>query len=211
MSMPDIGSRVAIRGPRHEMLNASRIEEASDDRLVVTQPAALPDGHPYEPGVEFAVSWPNERGLTVVPVRLAAARVEVGMPLWYLEITGEPWVEQRREFVRTPISGAVRLTFTASRSATFIAPLLDLSEAGLRCSMAAADAVKHSDPNAPLRLQLDLDGERFDLTGTLARRQQNAMRVDLVDLVAIFDKPVQRADDLRRIVFAEQLRARRSR
>ena len=55
-------------------------------------------------------------------------------------------------------------------------------------------------------------GDReFALPGRILSHRPSARRADLVELVVVFDEPVNDADALRKQVYAEQLRARRTR
>ena len=105
---PDINDPVVLRDPE-EQLYRSRVEGLEPGVIVVARPFDLLAAQVHDVGAEFHVTWSTERGVAVLPTRLADAHREGTVPLWSLEIIGDGWIEQRRAFVRDPAAGALSL------------------------------------------------------------------------------------------------------
>lgn len=189
---------------------ASRIEDLGDGALTVARPLDLPAEHRFEVDSEVFVTWREPTGVEVRPGRLRDVRREANVSLWDIELTGAGWREQRRSFVRAAVPGKVTLRWAASDGSGGVAscPLLDLSEAALRCRTTVAELATAEAAGRGVRIELETPDKTFELTGEVLRgvpdREPAAWQ-----LVVVFTDPGKAADELRRIVFAQQLRDRR--
>lgn len=188
----------------------SRIEDVGDGVLVLARPLTLPIEHEFGIGRQLFVSWPDPEGLTLGTVTLVHTRTREHLGLWATRVE-ELHRQQRRQFVRVPALGPIELAATGGEPGAPFAHvaghLLDLSEAGLRCALADADA--EAVAGAPeLLASFTLDGNRFTVPAVLLR-VESARREDRVSqCVLTFDIDERNAAELRRLVFKEQLRVR---
>ena len=83
--------------------------------------------------------------------------------------------------------------------------LLDISEAAARCALRETDA-RLIAPSMPLTVSFSLDDRRFTLPATALRVEPDRRDDDAAELVLSFDIDEADAAELRRLVFAEQLR-----
>lgn len=208
---PDINDPVVLRD-HDEQLYRSRVEGLEPGVIVVARPFDLLAVQVHDVGAEFQVTWSTERGVAVLPTRLADAHREGTVPLWSLEIAGDGWIEQRRAFVRVPAAGALSLQVHGVEAAEALAgQLVDVSEAALRGAVAAASAKGVVADGVEVTATFRFGERDFALPGRILSHRPSARRADLVELVVVFDEPVNDADALRKQVYAEQLRARRTR
>lgn len=189
----------------------SRIEDVGEALLVLARPLTLPIEHEFEIGSQLFVSWPDPEGLTLATVRLVHTRVREHLGLWVTRVE-ELSRQQRRQFVRVPALGPIELAATGGAPGAAFAhvagQLLDLSEAGLRCALAEADAEAVADAPAVLA-SFTLAGNRFTIQASVLRVMAARRDEQLSQCVLTFDIGEQEAAELRRRVFQEQLRARR--
>lgn len=106
--LPRTGTGIMLRDGA-EAVYPSRIESWDQQRITVVKPMGVPAAFPYALGSSFDVLWTSPTGLHVVRAELTATRSEGPVRLWVLTPVDEPWVEQRRAFVRVPVFGRVRL------------------------------------------------------------------------------------------------------
>lgn len=189
----------------------SRIEDVGEALLVLARPLTLPIGHEFEIGRQLFVSWPDPDGLTLATVTLVDTRVREHLGLWVTRVE-DLHRQQRRQFVRVPALGPIELVATGGAPGAAFAhvagQLLDLSEAGLRCALAKADAEAVADAPA-LLASFSLDGNRFTIPATVLRVEATRRDKQVWQCVLTFDIDEQGAAELRRRVFGEQLRTRR--
>jgi hypothetical protein len=216
---PDINDPVVLRD-HQEQLYRSRVEGLEPGVIVVARPFDLLAAQVYDLGTAFQVTWSSERGVAVLPTRLADAHREGTVPLWSLEVTGDGWIEQRRSFVRVPAAGALTVQLHGVEATEALAgppagplagQLVDISEAALRGAVAAASARGVLAEGVEVTASFRFGDRDFALPGRILSHRPSARRADLVEFVVVFDEPVDDADALRKQVYAEQLRARRTR
>jgi hypothetical protein len=218
--LPAVNALVAVREDDREY--RSRVEDVYADTVVLARPMDLPLGHRFSVGAELMITWTGERGVFVLPGRLAEQQSEGLVNLWTVQVTGQGWVEQRRAYVRAKVAGPVQLEFPAvgqqlteaevtpegGEARLMRGQLVDLSEAALRCVVPFDSVLGGSDVGAVITARLVLDATEFALPSTLQRAQPNVLRPELREVVLLFDQPVWRADELRRIVYTLQLKDR---
>ncbi len=190
---------------------ASRVEDAGPGLLVLARPLTLPLEHDFEVGRLLFVSWPDLTGLTTATGTLIGTRARGSLGLWVVQQLGELSRQQRRQFVRVPAMGPMELIATGDpgQPISHIAGhLLDLSEAALRCALRESDA-RLLASSMELTVGFDLDERRFTLPATILRGQPKRHDGDSVELVLTFRIDEAQAAELRRLIFAEQLRQRR--
>lgn len=206
--------------------------------VAVAVPRSLPgELEPPQPGDPFELSWPGPRGLVVVPVVLRE-RVRDGVPLWWFEPSGPTDVNQRRSYVRAgvraPFPVRVVLEWELPERGSAAGELQDLSEGGLRVHLrgSGSDACPEG-AGVGVRLTVVdvVDGQgssatapgasgapgsavavdEHELFGTVLRAGRLADAPDAVEaVVQLHEGPAgtRQGDDLRRLVFAWQRRAR---
>lgn len=205
--LPRSGTGIMLRDMA-DAIYPSRIEAVDRDVITVVKPMAVPAAYPYPVGSPFDVLWTDVAGQHVLPAELASARSEGSVRLWELKPVAQPWVEQRREYVRVPAFGRVTVTVPSDEldqtPTALHGYLVDVSEAAMQCSLWA-------DPDDPaliasqqLTVRFTARGVEFDRRGVIfgARRggQDNEMTV-----VIRFDQTAAEATELRREVFAAQV------
>ena len=207
--LPAIHQLVTLRDDLGQEF-ASRVEDADDGALTVARPLDLPVEHRLQVGAEVFTTWLLPTGIEVRPGRLTGVRKEGLVSLWDIELTEPGWREQRRSFVRAAVPGKVTLQWKSDEDVQRVARglLLDLSEAGLRCTTSSEELGDEGRPRLPLRLTVETSEQKFELDGEILRVGP-AREAGLWQVVALFTEPGKAADDLRRIVFAQQLRDRR--
>lgn len=200
-----IGTGVILRDLREEVFR-SRVESWFGSVLTVVKPMGVPAAYPYPPGTAFDLLWTEASGLHVLPVELARSRAERRVRLWDLIVVGEPWIDQRREFVRVPAFGRLSL---AVGETEFHGYLVDVSEAAMQCSVwAEAD-----DPalrcGAAAAAEFTAHGAPFRRTGTVYGVRPAAESNETL-VVIRFSQTDGEAKELRREVFAAQVDMRRT-
>ena len=190
----------------------SRVEDVDGERLVLARPMNLATGEGFAQGDLMDVIWSDPTGLTVLNAELTETRAQGPVGLWVVQPVGEPWREQRRRFVRVPVTGLVRVVPVAPDQygfavASFAARFVDVSEAALRCAVAASDARALS-VGSVLVLVFTVDTEVFELMASVISLARSRRYEDTVDLVAAFEVTEERAMTLRRLVFEQQIRIR---
>lgn len=190
---------------------ASRIEDIGPGLLALARPLTLPFEHEFEIGRLLFVSWPDPDGLTTATGKLVGTRQRGRLGLWVIQQVGGLRRSQRRRFVRVPALGPIELLATDEPGLPFphlAGHLLDVSEAGLRCALREVDA-RQLAPSMELTVSFSLDSKRFTVPAAVHRSEPARRDDDSVELVLTFDIAEAEAADLRRRVFAEQLRQRR--
>jgi len=185
----------------------SRVEDVGDESLVVARPLDLLADHRLEPGTELLVSWAAPNGIAVLPVRLVADGTDGLVAIWTLTPTRDGWIEQRRRYVRVPASGPLQLRLRGADQAVeaLSGTLVDLSEGALRCAvdLSMADALDTDLVSASFHF----GDQQFDIPARIVFRRPVAPPTQVTQLVVLFDEPVREADQLRRQIFAQQLRS----
>ena len=191
----------------------SRVEDVGDGMLTLARPLTLPLEHEFQLGQPLLASWPDPDGLTVATVRLTGTRTREHLGLWVTAVL-ELHRQQRRQFVRVPALGPIELMAVGTESGQpfphVAGQLLDVSEAGLRCVLRSSDADLLA--GAPdLLAGFALAGTRFTMPAAMLRIEPSRKDDQLTECVLTFEVDERESAELRRLVFAEQLRLRRTR
>lgn len=118
----------------------SRLESIDDGTLSVTAPLETNGPDAPRPGQVVEVFWAQPRARIILPCKLV--EVADSPYRWVLEPIAAPVVSNRREYVRGGGGPAVALAGDDER---FDGRLLDISEGGLRCWVAAPAKMKVGD------------------------------------------------------------------
>ncbi len=190
----------------------SRVEDVADGMLTLARPLTLPVEHQFAIGQPLLVSWPDPDGLTLATVTLVETRLREHLGLW-LTAVEDLRRQQRRQFVRVPALGPIELVATGGepgRPFPHVAgQLLDVSEAALRCALRATDAEAVAD-GSELLASFPLAEARFTVPARMLRTEASRRDDGLTECVLAFDIGERESAELRRLVFAEQLRLRRA-
>lgn len=189
----------------------SRVEDVGDGMLTLARPLSLPLEHEFQLGQSLLASWPDPDGLTAATVRLTGTRMREHLGLWVTAVE-ELHRRQRRKFVRVPALGPIELMTIGGEAgqpfAHVAGHLLDVSEAGLRCALRTSDAEALA--GAPgLLASFALAETRFTVPAATLRTEASRKDDQLTECVLTFEIDEREAAELRRMVFAEQLRLRR--
>lgn len=208
---PDVNDLVQLRDSEGREYR-SRVEASSPDLLTVGRPFDLAADHDLRPGATLMVRWTCARGIAVIPVRLVAAFLEGTLPMWSMVVTGDGWIEQRRRYVRVPATGPVRLQMLDNDAPVepIAGHLVDVSEGGVRCSVEALAAARLPHECA-VSASFSIGDRIFTPVGRIGFRRVATHAAGLTELVVVFDEPVKDADALRKQIYAQQLRAPRTR
>lgn len=210
-SRPAVNDPVVLRDA-DEREYRSRVERLGAGRLTVTRPLDLPVEDPPGVGTQLLVTWRQPRGVAVLPTRVLESVDEDGLGLWMLVAVGQGWVEQRRDFVRVPVSGPVTVGLRGDGVGTesLTGRLVDVSEAALRCSLDDAATRSLGEPGTAVQVGFRLGDQDFDIPAHVAFERTGPASARHVEVVVLFDEPVRDADTLRRQIFAQQLRTVRA-
>jgi hypothetical protein len=204
--MPERGTSVELRDQqggahRSEVLECHQQQPGT---LLLTPPADRPAERPFEPGTRLLVSWPEDNTYWVLPVLLVELRAADGAaPSLVAEVDDDAWREERREFVRSNLDARVLIDFEAEDSEGGPGPrevpaeLIDLSEVALR-GVISQEYRDWLVPHMPVTVRITLAGEEFQI-GSSVLLAKPAARIDLgLEVVILFDRPVDRVEELRR-------------
>lgn len=214
--VPRLGDPVALRDPAG-VLYASRIEGVDDDGISVARPADLRAALSYDIGLELELVWTEASGVHVLPTQLAAASVDNHVRLWHLTVTGEGWSEQRRDYVRVPLSGRIVITAapgagasggTAEPPEPIEASFLDLSEVAAQCGVGAARDDPRIAIGRAVTCQFAIEGDDFQIDGTIIIVRPGATARES-HVVVRFAPSRAASDALRKHVFRIQVARRR--
>jgi hypothetical protein len=119
----------------------SRLESIDGETLSVTAPLETTDGDMPKPGQIVEVFWAQPRARIILPCRLV--EIAESPYRWVLEPIAAPVISNRREFVRG--GGGAPVELTGDEEQRITGRLLDISEGGLRCWVAAPAEMKVGD------------------------------------------------------------------
>lgn len=192
-----------------EAVYLSRIESFDRRVLTVVKPVGVPAAAPYEVGAPFDVLWTSAAGQHVLPTELTGTRSEGAVLLWDLIPVAPPWIEQRREFVRVPVFGRLRMTFGAEAEWA-PAPeaasgyLVDVSEAALQATVWAEPGDSRLAVGARVVAEFTAHGEEFNRYAVVLGARPSGTAGELT-VVLTFDQTPAQATALRRVVFSAQV------
>ncbi|MCI2240591.1 PilZ domain-containing protein [Kineococcus sp. TRM81007] len=219
---PAVNGRVRVQVQLPEALGGdllelpTRVEDSAEGSLVVAAPGFSGDLHLVAPGMPVTVLWASERGQMRQDFLIAEV-VRRRVPSWDLAPCGEVEVQQRRRFVRVPVTGNLRLHAVpgdpvrqdpdAAPEPAVTAAFVDLSEGGA-CVRVRSDAWPEA--GRLVRTVFELDGGPVEQLAEVVRLVPDpAGTGEHDDLVLSFVEPVAASDRLRRHVMQEQIRNRR--
>lgn len=205
---PDLGDPIVLRdhdGREHP----STVRDLGNGLLVVAQPRDVPADEVIGTGADVTVTWADSDGVVMVlPTRILAVHGDGPVPRWSLAVTGPAYTQQRRRSDRTAASGPVAIrTVGGEQSHVVTGSLVDVSEGGVRCAVAAgaADRILMGPPDVVAEFRLGTVD--FAVPGRVEFLRPTADPARLEDLVVVFDEPVSDVGALRKEVFALQVRA----
>jgi len=155
------------------------------------------------PGDAVTLRWANRRGRCAGPGLVRSVH-PVQFATWTIEAGGMVEVEQRRQFARASAHGPVHVGPDEPDVGTvLLGHLLDISEGGLRCRLAAPGL----DPDQPVFIRLLLDDRLVTVSGRVLRLV--ADRPDAgVEAVLVFETDSAQSEAIRRYVLNRQRRDR---
>jgi hypothetical protein len=187
---------------------------------------AVPDD-----GAALFLQWITPRGVGLLPGSFAGEETtKRGLRQWRVTVTGAPLREERRRFVRVPYATPMQLhvhrdltaldahrrrmaartgVLTASQALPDIITglTIDLSEGSVRCVSTAHVLPIH----LPVTCHFTVATQAFAFDSVVVRCDAERSRGQTVVRSAInFLEPGKQADTLRKMLFREQLQARRS-
>jgi hypothetical protein len=208
--LPQIGDPIALRDAGG-LIYASRVEGIDDDEIAVARPADLRAALAYDIGLELELIWTESTGIHVLPTQLAGTAVDNHIRLWNLAVTGEAWTEQRRNYVRVPLSGRIVLTpkqLLAGAGEPIEATFIDVSEVAMQCGV----DLPQNDPRIAVGQNMvcrfTIAGEDFDVDGTVTIVRPGASARGS-RIVVQFGPSRTASDALRKHVFRIQIAMRR--
>jgi hypothetical protein len=208
--VPQIGDPIALRDTGG-LVYASRVEGVDEGEIAVARPSDLRAAVVYDIGLALDLIWTEPTGIHVLPTELSSTAVDNHVRLWKLTVTGDAWTEQRRNYVRVPLSGRVVLTPTQPPDGTpepIEASFIDLSEVAMRCGV----DLPRDDPRIAVGQEMvcrfTLAGEDFDVNGAVIIVRPG-MSARGSSIVVQFEPSRAAADALRKQVFRIQIANRR--
>jgi hypothetical protein len=199
--LPELRQRVHVRLGRWAVSLPSIVEDVTATELLLGAPLDLAEGQEPTAGERLLLMWEDQTGPHTLPCSFAAV-VARELPQWRVAPDGLAKGEQKRRHVRAATDGAAHIV---RDQALHAAQLLDVSEGGLRCRLASAEALVGVGDLVSCGFKVGL--KDLDLRGRVVQ-----VHLDLgeprVLAVAFLDLTSQQSDDLRRHVFAEQAKTR---
>jgi hypothetical protein len=153
---------------------------------------------------EHTLVWGDPQGQMEVPVMLGATNIE---GTWLLEVSGPALLVQRRRFYRLDLQGAAWISRRGTHGplgAPVDGQVVDVSEGGVQI---ACPVDVDFGLLSPVHIAVDVPGATFSADGVVVRRETLG---SAVTLSVRFDDPEAHGDEVRKAIFAEQLRRRRS-
>lgn len=232
--MPTIGQPIELRDVEGEC-HQSRVEDVQGDVLTVARPNDLRVGELYSDGTHFSVEWAAERGTFLLPAVLQRTRTDGPLRLWDLQVTGSLERQQRRSYVRVPVSGDVQLTWPTltSGARTFYmahlaaspddsdnedddlaglvleGQLLDVSEAAIACELPTLSSDPRLLKGTAVTVEFRLLLESFALDGAILLARAGT-KTRSARVVVAFAHTDAEADRLRSQVFTIQRQLRQA-
>lgn len=218
--LPRLGDPVALRDAGG-LLYASRIEGIDDDEISVARPDDLRAALEYDLGMELEVVWTEASGIHVVPTTLAGMSTDNRVRLWQLTVTGDGWTEQRRDYVRVPLSGRIVLDGAAGSAGASSSPgdteapdgpieatFVDLSEVAAQVRVELAPTDGRIAIGRAVSCRFAVGGDDFVVDGTIIISRAGTTAHES-RLVVRFSPSRAASDALRKHVFRIQVERRR--
>lgn len=189
----------------------SRIEDLGDGLLVLARPLDLLVEHEFGVGAPVLVSWSDPAGIVEVDTELLDSQLPGRLGCWLVRELGPYRIQQRRQFVRVPVPGLVLISLLDPESGRPLPPLtarlVTLSEAALRCALPTDQAAGIS-VGDQASTEFTVSGTEFALVASVLKLEPARHEDGIRELVLLFEVDEAAAAELRRLVFAEQLRLR---
>ena len=209
--MPEQGAEVQLRD-QHGSAHRSEVVERDQQlpgTLLLSPPDDLPADCPFSPGTRLLVSWPDDHSYWVLPVVLVELKAAGEQQLLVTEVDDDAWREERRQFARSMLDATVAIDLDVVDEndepgpVGVVTELIDLSEVALR-GVVRPDYRDWFAPQVPVTVRLSMAGDRFDIPGTVLLAKPAARLDHGLEVVVMFDRPVPRAEELRRHIAKQQ-------
>lgn len=210
-SLPHLGQSVTLRDTSIDQEFSSRVDSIEDDgTLVLARPLTFTGDAEFGVGYRCDVVWSAEGGIKALPVEVIENRAEGSVRLWVARVLGAPRREQRRNYVRVSLGTPMTVTFRGNSLKKAV--LVDVSEAGLRTRLPAEEC-EGLDRDYGVQVGFTVDGTGFMLEGRVLRLMPYDGETPegesaRMDVIVTFVIPDRTAAELRRSIFAEQIRQR---
>jgi c-di-GMP-binding flagellar brake protein YcgR len=199
---PETGDPITLRDPAGREY-VSRVQDLGNGLVVVARPRDLPPDDVLAAGTDVDVAWADADGVvTVLPTRILAAHAAGDLPVWSLAVTGPAFNEQRRRSDRVAAAGPVVVRAAAAKRGGVNGALVDLSEGGVRCAVAAGTADQFLAGRADVVAEFRLGSVDFAIPGRVEFLRPTRHPAQLEEMVVVFDDPVPDAEELRAQVAA---------
>ncbi len=199
----------------------SRVEDVAAGRpgtkrpmptiIYIAVPSYSGDIHVPVEGTACDLAWLTPIGVFELPTAFHG-REKVGpvVRAWRLAVTGGAVRAQRRRFVRAAWSGPVRIEGVTGDETVELALAgqgIDLSEGGVRCLLPPPQLLIGHD----VRVVLTHPQQEMALPARVVRAEPTTTPAGRMIVTSLaFNDPDAYGDALRRLVFTQQLRARRA-
>jgi hypothetical protein len=196
---PEPATPVSVRDQQGGEYRAE-VLEAHPGHLVLAAMDEIDTVDAPESGTRLLVTWSDDAGLLCLPVLLVDSKPP-DPTTWLVDIVGQPWREQRRQHLRAAIGGAVGLRFAAATAHRTVvsAQLIDVSEVGLRCAVEEGHSARYPQ-STPVVAQLTLGEATMEVQGQVLLSKPAAGLDGRVEIVVLFDRPVQHAEQIRHFI-----------
>ncbi len=199
--LPEVNDLVRVQLD-DELVLPSRVEDVRDGELVLAAPRYVGNVTPPSPGDALAVLWTVRRGVSGLPAEFVTGE-RAPVPVWRVRVVGTIEVVQRRRYVRAAVDQPVTLS-QAKFESIRIGHMLDLSEGGIRLRLTRS----REDSHEQVVVRLALEDDVIDVPGTILRVDEIGRGFE--EMVVQFEDDHRQATAIRRFVFREQARMRRS-
>ena len=180
----------------------SRLESIDGDTLSVSAPLETNEQDAPKPGQIVEVFWAQPRARIILPCRLV--EIEESPYRWVLEPIAAPLISNRREFVRG--GGGPSVELAGDEEQRISGRLLDISEGGLRCWVAAPAEMKVGDK---MQARVSLGAGNVAVEGAVHTVREAAEEAGH-HVILTFRTPEQVARVIRQHVYAWEIAERRA-
>ncbi len=212
--LPAPGTVVTVGGEPWSRTWASRVEHREGNAVIVVAPTR-PRGEPIdaEPGTPIVLGWATDQGYLEAEGVLTGTAVDVVLT-WEVDASKVRRQQRRRAF-RLPVALPVAVAPRVTPSGPVPVPrgpvqgeTLDVSEVGIRCLLPRSEAPEVGD-RAELSVGIPDEPPLLTVVEVVWRRRHDAEFEEFG--LTFVDDDAERAERLRRFVFAEQLERRAGR
>lgn len=194
---PETGDPVTLRDPDGREY-VSRVQALGNGLVVVARPRDLPADDALAAGTAVDVAWADADGVvTVLPTRILAAHAAGDLPVWSLAVTGPAFNEQRRRSDRVAATGPVVVRAATAKRGGVRGALVDVSEGGVRCAVAAGTADQFVAGRADVVAEFRLGSVDFAIPGRVEFLRATRHPAQLEEMVVVFDDSATDAAELR--------------